>query len=57
VVGYEGRPSGAQLERTAAIAREVGDVDRAFTLWITTRLPALNAALKARSQPPIGPVP
>jgi hypothetical protein len=49
VVGYEGRPSQAQLNRTAAIGRELGDVSRQFNLWVTTQLTALNAALAARN--------
>jgi hypothetical protein len=53
VVGYEGRPSQTQVDRTAAIGREMTDVTRQFNLWVTTQLDALNAALAARKLPKI----
>src|SRR5437867_12602314 len=48
VVNYEGRPSQTQVERTAAIAREMGDVGREFDVWIARELPAINSQLAAR---------
>jgi photosystem II stability/assembly factor-like uncharacterized protein len=45
VVGYEGRPSSTQVERTNAIDRELGDVSRDFDRWIATDLASLNALL------------
>jgi hypothetical protein len=48
VVGFEGWPSEAQVQRTAAIAREMGDVSRQFDRWVAKELPAINAALAAR---------
>jgi hypothetical protein len=48
VVGYEGRPSATQVERTAAIQRELGDVSKQFDLWIARELVSLNTLLVAR---------
>ena len=48
VVGYEGRPSAAQVQRTTSISREVGDVSRQFDVWVARELPALNALFVAR---------
>ena len=53
VVGYEGRPSQTQVDRTAAIARELADVTREFHLWLSTQLAGLNSALAARKLPTI----
>ena len=53
VVGYEGRPSAAQVERAAALGRELGDVRRDFDRWIATELTPLNATLTRRSLPAI----
>ena len=53
VVGYEGRPSATQLERAAAIERELGDVSRDFDRWVARDLAALNAVLVARNLPRI----
>ena len=49
VVGYEGRPSETQVTRTGAIAREMGDVSRAFDIWLSKELGPINAALVARN--------
>jgi methionine synthase I (cobalamin-dependent) len=58
VNGYEGRPSQMQINRTAAIAREMADVKRDFDAWISTRLGPINAMLSARNAPRIEvPVP
>jgi photosystem II stability/assembly factor-like uncharacterized protein len=48
VVGYEGRPSSTQVERTAAIERELGDVSKQFDLWVARELGPLNTLLVAR---------
>jgi len=48
VVGFEGPPSEAQVRRSAAISREMGDVSRQFDRWVATELSALNSALAAR---------
>ena len=55
VVGYEGRPSQTQVDRTAAIARELSDVSKEFHVWMTTHLAELNAALSARKLPTLVP--
>jgi hypothetical protein len=56
VVFYEGRPSATQVERAAAIERELGDVSKDFDRWIARDLPALNALLVARGLPRIEPI-
>ena len=48
VVGYEGRPSATQVERTAAIERELSDVSKQFDLWAARELGALNTLLVGR---------
>ena len=49
ILGYEGKPSATQLQRAAAIERELGDVSKQFDLWVARELPRLNAMLVARS--------
>jgi hypothetical protein len=49
VVNYEGRPSATQVDRTAAIERELGDVSKQFDVWIARELGPLNALLAARN--------
>jgi hypothetical protein len=51
--GYEGRPSAAQMERTDALARELGDVVKDFDAWSAKELPAINTALKKKGLDPI----
>jgi photosystem II stability/assembly factor-like uncharacterized protein len=53
VVGYEGRPSEMQVERTGSIGREMGDVSKDFERWIQIELPKINALLEARKLPRI----
>ena len=53
VVGYEGRPSGAQVARTDAIRREMTDVAGAFDAWLARELGPINAALVAKKLRPI----
>jgi photosystem II stability/assembly factor-like uncharacterized protein len=55
VAGYEGRPAQAQVDRTSAIAREMGDVSKEFDHWIATELPKINALLESRRLPRIEP--
>ena len=55
VVGYEGRPSEMQLQRTGAISGELGDVSKSFTRWIQTELPKINKMLEGRGLPRIEP--
>ncbi len=53
VVFYEGRPSQTQVDRAAALGRELGDVGHDFDAWAAKELPGLNTALAAKSLPPI----
>jgi hypothetical protein len=53
VVGYEGRPSATQLQRSGSIARELADVMAGFDAWEARELDGLNATLTARSLQPI----
>ena len=55
VVGYEGRPSEMQVERTGAIRREMGDVSKEFERWIQVELPKINKMLEGRGLPRIEP--
>lgn len=55
VVGYEGRPSEMQVERTTAIGREMGDVTKDFERWIQIELPKINKMLEGRGLPKIEP--
>ncbi len=56
VVGYEGRPSATQVERTRAIGRELDDVTKAFDRWMGTQMRALNVSLGERKLPMVGAV-
>jgi len=49
VVNYEGRPSATQVARTDAIHREMGDVSRAFEIWLQKELGPINSALVAKN--------
>jgi hypothetical protein len=53
VVGYDGRPSEMQVERTGAIGREMGDVSKDFERWIQIELPKINKMLEGRGLPRI----
>ena len=53
IVGYEGRPSQTQVQRSDAIARELRDVVAAFDAWARSELNDLNTALAARQLQPI----
>ncbi|MGA2260107.1 MAG: sialidase [Acidobacteriota bacterium] len=53
VIGYEGRPAQTQVERTGAIARELGDVVRDFDAWLAKEMPGINTALASKQLPPI----
>ena len=47
VVSYEGRPSQTQVERAAAIAHELGDVEKSLESWAAADLPRINSDLEA----------
>jgi hypothetical protein len=53
VVFYDGRPSQMQLDRTAAIGRELSDVVAAFDAWSAKDLAALNTELGTKNLQPI----
>jgi photosystem II stability/assembly factor-like uncharacterized protein len=53
VIGYEGRPSQTQVERAAAIARELGDVVASFDAWSAQELSAINTSLQAKGVQPV----
>jgi len=53
VNGYAGRPSQMQVNRTAAITREMADVKQEFDAWVATRLGPINTMLAARNAPRI----
>lgn len=56
VARYEGRPAQTQVERTDAIARELGDVVTDFDSWLAKNLADLNASLTAKQLKPIEPI-
>jgi hypothetical protein len=56
VVFYEGAPSATQIARADALGRELADVLSEFDAWTAKELPAVNAALAKKSQPPIEPM-
>jgi photosystem II stability/assembly factor-like uncharacterized protein len=45
VSSYDGRPSQMQIDRAAALSKELDDVVRDFDAWTKKELPAINAAL------------
>ena len=53
VVGYEGRPSEMQVERTGSIGRAMGDVSKEFERWVQVELPKINKMLEGRGLPRI----
>ncbi|HEV2946449.1 MAG TPA: hypothetical protein VGX70_03670 [Gemmataceae bacterium] len=55
VVGYEGRPSQTQVERTQTIERELADVVKDFETWIAKELPGVNSAITQKQLAPVTP--
>ena len=53
VVGYDGRPSEMQEQRTGSIGREMGNVSKDFERWISIELPQINKMLEGRGLPRI----
>ena len=47
VSGYDGRPSRTQVERAAALTRELADVRLSFDEWVARELTKINADLAA----------
>jgi hypothetical protein len=56
VVSYEGRPSKTQMERTDALARELGDVVKDFDAWLAKELAPINSALVKKQLDTIKPL-
>jgi photosystem II stability/assembly factor-like uncharacterized protein len=48
ITSWDGPPSAYQLENTAALRAELGEIDAEFTRLISTQLPGLNDALKSK---------
>jgi hypothetical protein len=53
VTNYEGRPSQMQVDRTAAIGREMGDVRKDFDAWIAKNVASINVQLAAHQLAPV----
>jgi len=53
VSNYEGRPTQTQMDRSDAIARELGDVVKDFDAWIARALGGINSALQQKGLEPI----
>ena len=53
VIGYEGRPSQTQAERSDALARELGDVVNSFDAWASKELTGINAELSRKNLEPL----
>jgi photosystem II stability/assembly factor-like uncharacterized protein len=56
VVGYDGRPTKDQIDRTQALGHELEDVLTAFQDETKKELPTLNAALTKKKLEPIKPL-
>ena len=56
VVGYEGKPSQIQLDRTESLGKEMNDVATDFDTWCNTELTDLKEALKQKSLDPVEPL-
>jgi hypothetical protein len=50
---HEGAPAGYLIDRTAALEKELADVDKEFADFVKSELPKVNAALSARKLAPI----
>ena len=50
---YEGRPSQTQVERAAALGRELTDVVKSFEAWTAKELAGVNSALTSKQLEPI----
>ncbi len=56
VVGYEGRPAAAQVERTDVLARELADVIKDFDAWLAKELVQVNSDLEKKKLETIKPL-
>lgn len=57
IMSHEGRPAPYQLERYAVLQRQLGDIGNEFNALSDASLPQINAALKTKGLPEIGPPP
>ena len=48
ITSWDGPPSAYQLENTAALRAELGEIDGEFNRLVSTQLPGLNDALKSK---------
>ncbi len=53
VMFYEGPPSQMQIDRTAALTRELADVGKQFDDWAAKELPRINSSLEGKKLAPI----
>jgi photosystem II stability/assembly factor-like uncharacterized protein len=53
VIGYDGRPTNDQVDRTAALGHELEDVLTSFKSLTDKELPSLNAALAKKKLEPV----
>jgi photosystem II stability/assembly factor-like uncharacterized protein len=56
VVGYEGRPTAAQVERTDVLGRELADVVKDFDAWLAKELVQVNSDLQNKKLETIKPL-
>jgi photosystem II stability/assembly factor-like uncharacterized protein len=56
VVGYEGRPTATQVQRTDVLARELADVVRDFDAWLAKELVPVNSDLEKKKLETIKPL-
>ncbi|MBI1805327.1 MAG: sialidase [Ignavibacteriae bacterium] len=56
VVGYEGKPSQTNVERTDALGRELSDVVKEFDTWTGKNLADVNSALTQKNMEQIKPL-
>ena len=50
VVGYEGRPSQTQMDRTETLRHQLSDVTNDFNAWANRELADLNPQLAQKNQ-------
>ncbi len=56
VNGYNGRPTDAQVARTAVLGRELEEVIQKFQKLTSSQLPGINAELEKQKMPPISAI-
>ena len=53
VIGYEGRPSQTQIDRTESLARELANVVASFNAWAAGDLASINSSLSGKKLEPL----